>query len=294
MLPPTMPMMLPLHISTNTTPKPSMASPESDSPSEADSDPWPSPADQDQEIAQTTTSPCITDRRASCREESSLIKPPPVRTSTAPAPLLTIGKPTSSRPRSVSPCLSTSSKMSARYPSSKRITKGTAVYALSTLRMPAIASSPSKESLTRAVLKDYYKELATQNVKYIIDKRVKIIRHSCKSMPIEIDAELSSPTGSDEEDEGENAWPGPILSDEDNKDFVCRPVISDSFVELTDDSEEINLFDCNSDDESEDPPLHPAWSCKSGCKYHPPTDLSNASTSELPVTKKRKVDVDLT
>lgn len=321
-LPPMVGRMSPLHISTDFTRHSVPICPESDSPGEEDSDPWPSPRDQDtSQDSLPSIATKIDEKSINDNELSSVSKSSPQRSVTS-TPLLTFGRP--SIPPSMSPTLSTSSKMSARFPSSKRISKGTATYALSAFRMPIVAALFPHLASTppRPLRKDFEASRVEQVVKYIYDKRTKSVKHFCKGTPIEIDNEHLPDSEMDYEDSGTSVWPGPVLSDEDLRSANDKPVSDPdtpqrergpvktngsghlkicNVSEETDDSEDGDAeIEYYSDDGAESPPLHPRWACKKGCKHHAPQSLStHHSSSEFvshsdhsPPCKRRKEDLD--
>lgn len=223
MLPPVA-IMSPLHITTDCSSSVTSISPVkrlsykemSNSSADEDDDPWPSP--RDQELLCESASSKSNEKLVRDNSAASFTSTPHRQIST---PLLTIGR-CSATPESfsMSPNLSTSSKMSGRYPPSKRITKEIISYALTSFCLPDTAKlfPVNKNSPVRSLISECAVIRSHSTVKFVHDKRSKCIKHNCRpALEINSDISLNNSAIEDEEVAVSNVWPGPSSSDEERE-----------------------------------------------------------------------------
>lgn len=180
---------------------------EADSPTEMECNPWPGPEDP------PSLESNVSDEKLPTENIKSDMEPVVPHKTFAETPLLTIGR------RSVTPLhdwsmiVSTPSS-TGRVPASRRISKEKAIFALSALNVSS-NSSFSDTSIERCSVISYKTEKVAHTVNHIHDGRVRAVKHFCKHEPVDCTDELQQSSTSSAEEEEDNIWPGPTLSDDD-------------------------------------------------------------------------------
>lgn len=193
---------------------------------------------------------------------------PRLSTGSVETPLLTIGKrsltPSS---RSSSPSIHILSKSSPRISNTAtRVSKDTALHALTALCLPEpqsiAAPSPARLTGREVIVPAPCTELTCSShdhtAAHSADISCMYILHDTRHKPREVKVRrVREDTETEDED---CVWPGPSLSDDDSP-ADGGDVAPDSEAKSESESE---------DNEAISHFLHPAWSCLTGCKYHPP------------------------